>query len=169
MGQATTNGIAHDIEIQVPKIRSANPRPATLHQVMTQTSLRTEVQRARPREYTYSTYPISYNIYNFIVIQARQFAFMEGFLPHVAKELQVAIFINYTEYYSAHFYLQKVAIKAGLLNRYGAPDAASFAAFGYCAALHFDRDDTWSAAWIAERSEKVGDQAQISYYATNNK
>ncbi|KAG2030243.1 hypothetical protein BDR03DRAFT_1017338 [Suillus americanus] len=128
LGMAVTNGLLNQPEIQVAKIHeNAQARTIVKHQV--QSSLRISIQTARP------------------VIQACNFAFLQGFLPHFAKE-QLA-----------------KATEAHLLNRYGVPNTQAFASYGYCAAMHTDRDDSVTVGWISARSHKVLDDESNFVYA----
>lgn len=70
-------------------------------------------------------------------VQALSFAFLRGFLPHSADE----------QYYQAK--------KNYLINDLGRPDVSSFAAYGYAAGLHVDRDICVSHGWVFQRSEHV--------------
>jgi hypothetical protein len=70
-------------------------------------------------------------------IQSMSFAFMQGFLPHLADQ-------QYKE-----------ALQFGLINRLGRLDVSSFATFGYCAGIHRDKDICVSHGWVIDRSEQV--------------
>lgn len=62
---------------------------------------------------------------------------MRGFLPHLA----------YQQYCEAKKY--------GVINDLGRPDVSSFAAFGYSAGLHLDKDICVSHGWVFKRTEEV--------------
>jgi hypothetical protein len=70
-------------------------------------------------------------------IQACSFAFMMGFLPHLA----------YKQYFEARHY--------HLINDLGRPNVTSFAAYAYSAGPHIDKDICVSHGWIVSRSEEV--------------
>jgi len=65
-----------------------------------------------------------------IAIQARAFAFVQGFLPNVAQ-------------------------KSNIINDLERPNFASFVAFAYSAGLHLDNDECVSHGWVFNRPEKV--------------
>lgn len=72
-----------------------------------------------------------------IAIQACSFAYMMGFLPHLAYEQYLA------------------AESSNLINSLGRPNLSSFAAYGYSAGLHLDTDVCISHGWVFNRPKEV--------------
>ena len=70
-------------------------------------------------------------------IQVTSFAFMMEFLPKSA----------YDQYRAAQDY--------ELINSLGRPDVASFAAYGYSAGPHIDKDVCVSHGWVFSRPKEV--------------
>ncbi|KAF4584813.1 hypothetical protein EYR38_002044 [Pleurotus pulmonarius] len=71
------------------------------------------------------------------VLQLRMHSMLLGYMPHYAYEQ-----LN-------------VAEESGLVNRFGAPDTASFASYGYSASFHVDNDDTITEGWVSGRSNRI--------------
>lgn len=90
LGPQTTNGLLNQGEVRVD-----TPRPgshtATLEKIEAQSSLRLSVKQARPGLF-YSTFVV-FITDELLVIQARNFAFLKGFLPHYAKQQLVSFYI----------------------------------------------------------------------------
>ena len=76
-----------------------------------------------------------------IVLQARNFAFLKGFLPHFAKE-QLVGSLTPSLVIAILTLLQDKATEGNFLNQYGAPDYQAFASYGYLTAMHTDNDDS---------------------------
>jgi hypothetical protein len=65
------------------------------------------------------------------------YGYVQGFLPHLADQ----------QYRAAQEY--------GLINDLGRPEVSSFAAYGYSAGLHLDKDICTSHGWVFNRSKEV--------------
>lgn len=83
LGKQTVNGVLTQKEIDVPAL-GPNARRATVDKFGVLSSLRINIQQARPGESNGHGNTMFWSLWS--VLQARNFAFLKGFLPHFAKE-----------------------------------------------------------------------------------
>jgi hypothetical protein len=120
--------------IHEDKSLAKNPSPEVQHQIQMQKQLQIDLEHEGSGMFTVS---IKSNDLNKILtvtvlsaIQATSFAFMMGFLLHLA----------YQQYHAAQHY--------HLLNDLERPDVSSFAVYGYSAGLHIDKGICVSHGWV---------------------
>jgi hypothetical protein len=84
LGKQTINGVLTQAEVEVPAL-GPNARRATVDKFGVLSSLRIGIQQACPGEVDILRQTLCAKDF-LLVLQARNFAFLKGFLPHFAKQ-----------------------------------------------------------------------------------
>lgn len=91
--------------------------------------------------------------YSYLVLEARNFAFMSAFLPEFAEQCLVCKELLYSSI--SITILQHAAKEANMINILGSPHFANFGTFDYSAQAHIDKDESPSSGWVMQRSAEV--------------
>jgi hypothetical protein len=128
-GQQQASGIPYKPNLDADRPQSANPSAKTKQRIQDHDQLRIHLEKNTSGMFINLMIKKNVNLVS-IAIQARAFAFVQGFLPNVAHK---------------QF---NVAQKSNIINDFGRPNFSSFVAFAYSAGLHVDEDECVSHGWI---------------------
>lgn len=149
-GMHGNNGSPVPGRVVVEQPASANPRPATLSRLRDQTQLKIDMKQNTPRMFLFLHWTLADLM---VVMQGISFALFKGFISHLAAEQMVHSMYNNK---ASREYCQALALETRLINPLGFPETASFAAFGYCAAMHIDPGDAGATfAHVSKRTNQV--------------
>lgn len=140
-------------QINIPSQKS-NPTKASRERTSKLMQLRLSMLEVNPGMLC-SSFPVQSMTF-LLVMQARNFAFLDGFLPVFAK--QQMVFDSQPLHITSNLSLfmqeaSKTTSKAR--NILGFPNTSAFGTYAYCASSHTDNDESATSGWVMKRSSQV--------------